>query len=141
MKLIIDTNVIISSLLKDSKARELLLSETFEFYLPEIVLSEINKYILYIVQKSNLNEKEIKVVLNKILEKLNIVPIQVYEDKIPEALSIMEKIDKKDTQFIALALKIENDGLLTNDKHFQKQSIVKVYRIMDIIAYISKNEK
>ena len=37
MNLIIDTNILISSLLKDSLSRELLLNEFFEFYLPEIV--------------------------------------------------------------------------------------------------------
>ena len=43
MKLIIDTNVLISSLLKDSTTRELLLNESFEFYLLEIVMNEIRK--------------------------------------------------------------------------------------------------
>ena len=60
MKLIIDTNILISSLLKDSINRELLLNEFFEFYLPEIVLREVNKYLPYIIQKSKLNEEEIK---------------------------------------------------------------------------------
>ena len=43
MKLIIDTNILISSLLKDSTTRELLLNESFEFYLLEIVMNEIRK--------------------------------------------------------------------------------------------------
>ena len=47
MKLIIDTNVIISSLLKDSTTREILLNESFDFYLPEIVMSEVKKYLPY----------------------------------------------------------------------------------------------
>jgi len=41
MKIIIDTNVLISSLLKDSITRELILNDSFDFYLPEIVMSEV----------------------------------------------------------------------------------------------------
>lgn len=37
MKLIIDTNVLISSLIKTSATRVLLLNESFEFYLPELI--------------------------------------------------------------------------------------------------------
>ena len=69
MKLIIDTNVLISSLLKDSTTRELLLNESFEFYLPEIVMSEVKKYLPYIIQKSGKTEEEIKKLLNILLEK------------------------------------------------------------------------
>jgi len=47
MKLIIDTNILISSLFKDSTVREILLNESLNFYLPEIVLSEVNKYLTY----------------------------------------------------------------------------------------------
>ena len=70
MKLIIDTNILISSLLKDSTTREILLNESLIFYLPEIVLSEVNKYLPYIIQKSELSEEEIKKLLNTILENL-----------------------------------------------------------------------
>ena len=45
MKLIIDTNILISSLLKNSTTRELLLNESFEFYLPEMVMIELKKYL------------------------------------------------------------------------------------------------
>ncbi len=58
--LIIDTNALISSLLKESTTRELLLNESFEFYLPEIVISEIKKYLTYIIKKLGLTEEKIK---------------------------------------------------------------------------------
>jgi predicted nucleic acid-binding protein len=48
MKLVIDTNIIISGLLKQSITRKILLSEFFEFYLPEIVMKEVKKYRPYI---------------------------------------------------------------------------------------------
>ncbi|KKK68164.1 hypothetical protein LCGC14_2946810 [marine sediment metagenome] len=116
MKLIIDTNILISSLLKDSTTREILLNESLNFYLPELVLSETNKYLPYIIQKSELNEKEIKKLLNTLLENLILVPIDEYEKKMDEGMKIIGKIDEKDTQFIALALSIEmmEYGLMIN---------------------------
>ena len=133
MKLIIDTNVLISSLLKDSTTRELLLNESFEFYLPEIVMSEVKKYLPYIIQKSGKTEEEIKKLLNILLENLNLVPIDEYEENMDEALEIMSKIDEKDTQFIALALSIKNDGIWSNDKHFYEQKRIKAYKTIDVI--------
>lgn len=138
MKLIIDTNVLISSVLKDSTTRELLLNESIEFYLPEIVLSEVNKYLPYIVQKSRLSEEKIKKLLNIILENLHLVPIDEYEGKMDEGLKIMKDIDEKDTQFIALALAlaINNDGIWSNDKHLSKQKRIKVYKTIDILNFL-----
>ncbi len=138
MKLIIDTNVLISSLLKDSTTRELLLNESFEFYLPEIVLREVNKYLQYIIQKSKLSEESIKNLLNIILENLHLVPIDEYEGKMDEGMEIIGKIDEKDTQFIALALAIKNDGIWSNDKHFDKQEKIQVYKTIDIIDLLEK---
>ncbi|MHA1256698.1 MAG: PIN domain-containing protein [Promethearchaeota archaeon] len=144
MKLIIDTNILISSLLKDSTTREILLNESLNFYLPEIVLSEVNKYLPYIIQKSELSEEEIKKLLNTILENLILVPIDEYEKKMNEGMKIIGNIDEKDAQFIALALSIENDGIWSNDKHFEKQKKIKVFKTIDTLNLLedfSKREK
>ena len=141
MKLIIDTNVIISSLLKDSTTREILLNESFDFYLPEIVMSEVKKYLPYIIQKSGLTEEEIKKLLNTLLENLHLVPIDEYVEKMDEAIEIIGKIDEKDTQFIALALSIKNDGIWSNDKHFNKQKKIHVYKTIDVLNLIEKQSK
>jgi len=138
MKLIIDTNVLISSLLKDSTTRALLLNESFDFYLPEIVMSEVKKYFPYIIQKSGKSEEEIKKLLNILLENLNLVPIEEYEDQMDEALKIMSKIDEKDTQFIALALSIKNDGIWSNDKHLDQQKKISHYKTVDIINLLKE---
>ena len=141
MKLIIDTNILISSLLKDSTTREILLNESLNFYLPEIVLSEVNKYLPYIIQKSELSEEEIKKLLNSLLENLILVPIDEYEKKMDEGMKIIGNIDEKDTQFIALALSIENDGIWSNDKHFEKQKKIKVFKAIDILNFLEELSK
>jgi len=140
MKFIIDTNILVSSLLKDSTTREILLNESFEFYLPEMVMIELKKYLSYIIQKSGLTEKEIKEILNTLLENLKLVPLDEYEDKMGEAMKIMSKIDEKDAQFIAVALSIKNDGIWSNDKHFEKQEKIQVFKTIDIIKLIEDSK-
>ncbi|MHA1489373.1 MAG: PIN domain-containing protein [Promethearchaeota archaeon] len=44
MKLIIDANIIISGLIKDSTNRKIILSPKFEYFSPEFLLKELNKY-------------------------------------------------------------------------------------------------
>ncbi len=141
MKLIIDTNVLISSLLKDSSTREILLNESIDFYVPEIILSEINRYIPYIVQKSELSEEDVKKLLNTHMENLHLVPIDEYEGKLDEGMNIIGEIDEKDTQFIALALSIKNDGIWSNDKHFDKQTKIQVYKTSHIVNLLEKHSK
>lgn len=138
MKIFIDTNIIISGLLKDSITRKILLSELFEFYLPEIVMVEVNKHIPYIAKKSNLSEEQIKSLVNIFLKNFKLVPINEYSDKMNEAIKIMEKIDEKDSQFIALALSIKNDGIWSKDRHFEKQKEIQVFKTSDIINILDK---
>ena len=141
MKLIIDAYVLISSLLKDSTTREILLNESLDFYLPEIVIIEVNKYLRYISEKSKLSEEEVKNLLNSLLENLHLVPIDEYEIKMDKGMEIMGEIDEKDSQFIALALAIENDGIWSNDKHLHKQEEIDVYKTADIIKLLEKGTR
>ena len=65
---------------------------------------------------------------------LNII-IVPYEDIRPcykRAKEIMKNIDQDDAVFLALALCNPNDGIWTEDAHFEKQNIVKVWKTTDL---------
>ena len=79
--------------------------------------------------------------LNSLLENLILVSIDGYENKMEEGMKIIGKIDEKDTQFIALALSIENDGIWSNDKHFEKQKKIKVFKAVDILKLLEELSK
>ena len=55
-----------------------------------------------------------------------------------EAKEIIGKIDEKDIQFVALALSIKNDGIWSNDKHFEKQNKIQIFKTANIINIINK---
>lgn len=133
MKLIVDANVLISALIKDSTARKVLLDPKHEMYTPEYIVQEIYAYVDVISKKNSLSRDENLRALEILLKYCKQVPPAFYLDKLKEAIEIMKKIDEKDAQYLALAMSFKNDGILSEDKHFEKQNVVKVWKIKDLI--------
>jgi len=67
MRLILGTNIVISALLKDSTARRMMLDPSFEFYIPEYSIEEIERHMDIITQKSGLNKEDIRLLVNLLL--------------------------------------------------------------------------
>ena len=67
------------------------------------------------------------------MENIKIVSCEKYLYFVGEADEIMGEIDKGDVVFIALALSFENDGIWSDDGHFLKQDVIKIYRTCDLI--------
>jgi len=133
MKLIIDSNAIMSALIKDSKSREIVLESGFEFYHPEISLRNIIKHEDEIIKKADVSKKQFKEIYNVLLEKILLIKTENFLANLEEAKLIMGHIEIEDVPFIALALSIPNDGIWTDDEHFQKQNRIKIYTTSDII--------
>jgi predicted nucleic acid-binding protein len=57
MELVLDTNIIISALIKKGITRKLLLNKNYIFYTPEYTKNEISKYTSLILKKSNLTKE------------------------------------------------------------------------------------
>lgn len=141
MRLVIDTNILISALIKDSITRELLLFPSMEFLLPEYALQEIEAHKSHISKQSNLSKDEIDIVLSVLLENICIVPASEIMPYLERADKIIGSIDQSDVPFVALALSIKNDGIWSNDKHFEKIKGVKVWKTSDLLKVIGKKQK
>ena len=125
MLIIIDTNRIIASLIKDGVARSLLFNSNFEFITPEITLNEITKYEEEICEKAHLSHDNFLATLSIIMEKIRVISKEKYEELIPKALSLIS--DSKDAPFIALALSYNAEGIWSEDLHFGEQNIIQIY--------------
>ena len=136
MKLIDDTNRIIAALIKDSTSRKILLSDEFEFLTVAVIKKEIEKYKQDILQRAKITEEEFRKIYSKLFSKIFIVEDTVIGSKFDEAKKIMDKIDPKDTPFLALALAVENDGIWSDDTHFEKQTKIKVWKTKDMIKFL-----
>jgi len=136
MRLIVDSNRIISALIKEGVSRKILSSKNIEFFTIDYVLSEINKYKGAIIKKSNMSKEEIDTLFSLVMENISIAQDEDVKNKMKEAQRIMKDSDEKDAPFLAAALAIPNDGIWSHDKHFEKQNKVKVWISKDLLKYI-----
>jgi predicted nucleic acid-binding protein len=132
MELVIDSNIVISALIRDSLTRKIILDSNHRFYAPEFLRTEIEKYEGLITEKSNLNKKGLETVLSLVLSEVEVLPIESYEDKLSKAENLIGKEDIKDVPFLAVALhkecRIWSDG-----KDLNKQEKVEVETTEEII--------
>jgi predicted nucleic acid-binding protein len=138
MILILNTSILISSLIKDSVTRQILLLPSMKFYLPEYALEEIEAHKMKISRLSRLSTDEIDILLNLLLENISIIPGQTIQPCLSEAEVMIGRIDPNDIPFLALALATENDGIWSNDRHFEAIKQIKIWKTSDLLKYLKK---
>ncbi|MEK6873213.1 MAG: PIN domain-containing protein [Nanoarchaeota archaeon] len=135
MILIVYANVIISALIKEDKTRGLLIDCPFTLYCPETLISSIRKYEEIIIKKSMLSKEEFEILFSLITEKISVVEKDKYVLNMEKAEEIIGSFDKDDAPYIALALSLTNDGVWSDDFHFKKQNLIKIFTTTEIINY------
>lgn len=89
MNIVIDTNVVISALIKDSFTRRVLIQSGWSFSYPAIAFGEIQEHSGLIRQKAGLDEKELKHLLDRLFVHINIIPTNALLPKIEEAKALL----------------------------------------------------
>ena len=138
MRLVLDTNILIAALIKDSLTREILLSPGFEFLLPEYALEEIAGHREKIARRSRLKHEEIDLLLSVLLESVSVVPQERITPHVKAAEALIGAIDPDDVPFVALALAESNDGVWSNDRAFERLPGIKLWRTADLKAHLRK---
>lgn len=108
--------------------------------MPEYALEEIEAHKDSISRRNGLSIEEIDVILSILLENITIVPASVIKPSIAKADKIIGHIDPFDVPFVALYLSLENDGIWSNDKHFENIKDVKALKTADLCDVIGKNK-
>ena len=119
--IIVDANIIISSLIKKSSdIRQCLLRDDVNFFSPEFVLYELTKHRIKIEKCSELSGWEIDVYFHNILRNLKFIrPDLISKKNMQNALDLCRDIDEKDTIYVALTLELKG-RLWTGDKKLIK---------------------
>lgn len=117
MKLVLDTNIFISSLLKDGVARKIVTEFSGSLLFPEYVLEEIEEHKQELIEKSGLNEIGFDILVLKLLRYVRIVPKTYYAFTEEEARKIVEHIDLGDVPILAVLYYSENaqSGAMTRN--------------------------
>ena len=121
MKVVIDTNIIFSALLRGGQRyRDILFFENAEFYSCKYTIVEIFKHKEKIVKCSKQAEEVVLEILYRILKNIHIVNEElISKERLMEAYDLCQDIDEKDSVFVALTLEL--DGVLwTGDKKLKE---------------------
>lgn len=125
MKIVIDSNVLFSALIKDALTRKLILEYEDEFLFPQYIFEEMQKHKELLLKKSKMNEEEFSELLNIILRKVIIIPTTHLKAKEKEAKELAKDIDPDDALFFATAL-THNAIIWSDDKALKKQEEIKI---------------
>ena len=132
-RIVLDANIVISALIKNSFTRRFITKSDHEFWFPEQAFDRIEKYKELIIKKSGLSSKTVDSIFESLFMRVNIVPKVRSDAKLPKAKEVMISIDKEDALFVASALSMLDAILWSDDKHLKKQDLVAVYTTKEIL--------
>ncbi len=119
MKLVVDTNILVSCMVKlDGRTAELYLNppSTLVYYAPEGLIAEITLHREKIMKLTGATSVQLAEISELLLSPLTVIPNSAISAKHWEqAFNFVKDIDEHDDQFVALALHL-NCPLWTGDK-------------------------
>ena len=145
MKIVIDTNILISALIKpDGKIFDLLenLSLNHELYLSDFSLIELSNHRNRIIKSSKLTAQEFEYSREILLKTFVTLPAEYIPIPVlVQAFNLVKEIDQNDTVFIATAIFLDA-SLWTGDKVLYRglktknfQQILNSSEIKELIGY------
>ena len=131
MKLVVDTNRIIAALIKDGASRRILLKKNITFISPDITFAEIYKYEWEILEKADITHAEFDILLSLLFNRITILSKEEYFAFLKESETLIE--DKGDVPFIAAAISQKAHGIWSDDRHFKKQTKIKIFSTREML--------
>lgn len=84
-----------------------------------------------IIERSKLTRKNFDFLLESLLTKITVVFNSQFSDCESKATELIGDIDPKDIPFLACALCLNLDGIWSNDKDFNNESILNKVRVFN----------
>ncbi len=129
MDLVVDANVLIAALIKDSFSYNILFSDKFHLFTPEYIFTEFEKHKEEILEKTERTTEEFFRLLEILKRRIVLVPLEELRLYVKEAERITP--DPDDMAYFALALKL-NCAIWSNDKKLKEQGAIKVYHTHEL---------
>lgn len=127
MRLVLDTNILIAALIKDSITRRILLLPGLEFLLPAFALDELARHRAKIARAARLKPDELDLLLTLLLMSVAVVPFERIAPYLPAAGALIGDIDPDDVPFVAVALAEDHDGIWSNDRAFESLPGIRLW--------------
>src|SRR3989344_9048593 len=131
MRLVLDNNILFSVMNPKSSAAYLFSSLEADFFAPEFIRSEFDKYNEDCLSKSKLSEHEFEMRLQEIGKLVGFIKSSEYASQLGKAIEYLPN-DPKDSPYLALALMLKA-AIWSNDPHLKQQPLVKVFTTGELI--------
>ncbi len=129
---VVDANIVIAALLKDSKTRQIIVSGKFELASPDYLLEELEKNKNYITKKAKISIEEFQIVTTLLLRHIKIIPHEEYKDKLVQAKKDISN-DVNDVAYVACYLSFNCEGIWTNDFDFENKEGIKTFNTAHLL--------
>lgn len=134
MRFVLDTNVFLKALIKNSAVRGTIVGSNHEFLVPTHLIDEAREHLDEVEEKSGLSRSEIESVMNTLLGRIRFVEEDQVLSKWEEAEKAMKKVDEDDIPIVAAALAVRCDGIWSDDGHLKRQGKVKVWTTREVVG-------
>ena len=129
----LDTNVFLKALIKNSTVRGIIVGSDHEFLVPAHLIDETREHLDEVEEKSGLSRREIESVIDTLLGRTRLVEEGQVLSRWREAEKAMSKVDEDDVPFVAAALAVGCDGIWSDDRHLKRQSKVRVWTTREVV--------
>jgi predicted nucleic acid-binding protein len=136
---VVDANVLISIMISGKSTYKPILTY-YDFYSPDFVFEEIDKYKPTILEKTKMNIEELQIFTFFIFNQVSVIPrIVISDEAITKAIELTNDIDIKDLSYVALAIELDCI-LITRDnaliKGVKKKGFRKIMSFEDFLLSI-----
>lgn len=144
MRLVVDTNIIFSALLKkNSRELDIIMRDDVEAFIPKFLMIEIFKHKERIIKISKLSEDDVLESLYLILKYCTILNDKdIPEEILNQSYQYVKEIDPKDVVFVAAALTLDAP-LWSGDKKLMnglKEKNINIFvQTKDLIEIFKKH--
>ena len=118
MKIIVDVNVVVSTLLNKGIPFNVFFLNSivnkFEFFAPEFLLAEFEKHEQELIEETKFSKKEFGIIKDFLFKEINFVSKPEFSEFLSKANELL-KTHVKDIPYVALALKL-NAPIFSGDK-------------------------
>ena len=133
MKFVLDTNIFLKALIRNSAVRGIIIGSGHEFLVPAHLIDETREHLDEVEEKSGLSRSEIESVMDTLLRRIRFVDAGQVLSEWEEAEKVMKAVDEADVPFVAAALAARCDGIWSDDRHLKRQTKVKVWTTKEVV--------
>jgi len=130
---VLDANVLIAALLRDSTTRKLIAMGGIDLHAPAYLFEETQEHFGELLDRSGISASALAEVFRILRGYITEHPVEVYEGHLERAMEILGDSDPRDAPYVALALAIEADALWTEDRGLRNLSGVRTLRTHELV--------